>query len=219
MRVVIARCSVDYQGRLSAHLPSATRLIMVKADGCVAIHADGGAYKPLNWMNAPNRLVETDGVWTVTNTKGDSIRITIEEILSDSAWDLGIDPGLQKDGVEAHLQELLAANTTHLGDGMRLVRREYPTDIGPVDLLCRDSDGVAIAVEIKRRGEIDGVEQLTRYLEFLNRDPMLRPVRGMFVAQQVKPQAKVLANDRGISVVEVDYDELRGIESNELRLF
>ncbi|MEO6988781.1 MAG: endonuclease NucS [Aquihabitans sp.] len=219
MRVVIARCSVDYQGRLSAHLPTATRLIMVKADGCVAIHADGGAYKPLNWMNAPNRLVETDGVWTVTNTKGDSIRITIEEILSDSSWDLGVDPGLQKDGVEAHLQELLAANTTQLGDGMRLVRREYPTDIGPVDLLCRDADGVAIAVEIKRRGEIDGVEQLTRYLEFLNRDPMLRPVKGLFVAQQVKPQAKVLANDRGIGVVEVDYDELRGIESDELRLF
>lgn len=219
MRVVIARCSVDYQGRLSAHLPSATRLIMVKADGCVAIHADGGAYKPLNWMNAPNRLVETNDVWTVTNTKGDSIRITLEEILSDSSWDLGTDPGLQKDGVEAHLQALLAANTTRLGDGMRLVRREYPTDIGPVDLLCRDADGVAIAVEIKRRGEIDGVEQLTRYLEFLNRDPMLRPVRGMFVAQQVKPQAKVLANDRGIAVIEVDYDELRGIESNELRLF
>ena len=192
---------------------------MVKADGCVAIHADGGAYKPLNWMNAPNRLVEAEGVWTVTNTKGDSIRITIEEILSDSSWELGVDPGLQKDGVEAHLQELLAANTTRLGEGMRLVRREYPTDIGPVDLLCRDRDGVAIAVEIKRRGEIDGVEQLTRYLEFLNRDPMLRPVRGMFVAQQVKPQAKVLANDRGISVVEVDYDDLRGIESNELRLF
>lgn len=219
MRVVIARCSVDYQGRLSAHLPSAPRLIMVKADGCVAIHADGGAYKPLNWMNAPNRLVEEDGVWTVTNTKGDTIRITIEEILSDTSWELGVDPGLQKDGVEAHLQELLAANTTQLGDGMRLVRREYPTDIGPVDLLCRDADGVAIAVEIKRRGEIDGVEQLTRYLEFLNRDPMLRPVRGLFVAQQVKPQAKVLATDRGISVVEVDYDELRGIESNELRLF
>lgn len=219
MRVVIARCSVDYQGRLSAHLPSAVRLIMVKADGCVAIHADGGAYKPLNWMNAPNRLVEADGAWTVTNTKGDSIRITLEEIMSDSSWDLGIDPGLQKDGVEAHLQKLLAANTTRLGEGMRLVRREYPTDIGPVDLLCRDQDGVAIAVEIKRRGEIDGVEQLTRYLEFLNRDPMLRPVRGMFVAQQVKPQAKVLARDRDIAVVEVDYDELRGIESNELRLF
>ncbi|CAN5649032.1 endonuclease NucS [soil metagenome] len=219
MRVVIARCSVDYQGRLSAHLPLATRLIMVKADGCVAIHADGGAYKPLNWMNAPNRLTTEDGLWTVTNPKGETIRITLEEVVSDSSWDLGVDPGLQKDGVEAHLQELLAANCDRLGDGWRLVRREYPTDIGPVDLLCRDGEGGAIAVEIKRRGEIDGVEQLTRYLEFLNRDPMLRPVRGMFVAQQVKPQAKVLATDRGITWLEVDYDELRGIESNELRLF
>jgi len=219
MRVVIARCSVDYQGRLSAHLPMATRLIMVKADGCVAIHADGGAYKPLNWMNAPNRLVTDDDAWTVTNPKGETIRITMAEVMSDSSWDLGMDPGLQKDGVEAHLQELLAANCHTLGDGWRLVRREYPTDIGPVDLLCRDTDGVAIAVEIKRRGEIDGVEQLTRYLEFLNRDPMLRPVRGMFVAQQVKPQAKVLASDRGIAWLEVDYDELRGIESTELRLF
>ena len=219
MRVVIATCSVDYQGRLSAHLPMATRLLMVKADGCVAIHADGGAYKPLNWMNAPNRLEESDGLWTVTNPKGETLRITLDEVLSDSAWDLGVDPGLQKDGVEAHLQELLAANCDRLGDGFRLVRREYPTDIGPVDLLCRDADGVAIAVEIKRRGEIDGVEQLTRYLEFLNRDPMLRPVRGMFVAQQIKPQAKVLAKDRGIEWVEVDYDELRGLESNELRLF
>ncbi len=219
MRVVIARCSVDYQGRLSAHLPLATRLIMVKADGCVAIHADGGAYKPLNWMNAPNRLSTEVGLWTVTNSKGETIRITLEEVLSDSSWDLGVDPGLQKDGVEAHLQELLAANCDTLGDGWRLVRREYPTDIGPVDLLCRDSEGGAIAVEIKRRGDIDGVEQLTRYLEFLNRDPMLRPVRGMFVAQQVKPQARVLASDRGIGWLEVDYDELRGIESTELRLF
>ena len=219
MRVVIARCSVDYQGRLSAHLPLATRLIMVKADGCVAIHADGGAYKPLNWMNAPNRLVTDDDVWTVTNPKGETIRITLEEVISDSSWDLGVDPGLQKDGVEAHLQELLAANCHTMGDGWRLVRREYPTDIGPVDLLCRDVDGAAVAVEIKRRGEIDGVEQLTRYLEFLNRDPMLRPVRGLFVAQQVKPQAKVLATDRGIAWLEVDYDELRGIESSELRLF
>jgi RecB family endonuclease NucS len=219
MRLVIARCSVDYQGRLSAHLPMAVRLLMVKADGCVAIHADGGAYKPLNWMNAPNRLTEADGLWTVTNPKGETLWITIDEVLSDSAWELGVDPGLQKDGVEAHLQELLAANCERLGDGWRLVRREYPTDIGPVDLLCRDADGGAIAVEIKRRGEIDGVEQLTRYLEFLNRDPMLRPVRGMFVAQQIKPQAKVLATDRGITWVEVDYDELRGIESRELRLF
>jgi len=219
MRLVIARCSVDYQGRLSAHLPMATRLLMVKADGCVAIHADGGAYKPLNWMNAPNRLEEADGRWTVTNPKGETLWITLDEVLSDSAWELGQDPGLQKDGVEAHLQELLAANCERLGDGLRLVRREYPTDIGPVDLLLRDAQGVAVAVEIKRRGEIDGVEQLTRYLDFLNRDPMLRPVRGMFVAQQIKPQAKVLAKDRNIEWFEVDYDELRGLESRELRLF
>jgi endonuclease len=219
MRVVIARCSVDYQGRLSAHLPLATRLLMVKADGCVAIHADGGAYKPLNWMNAPNRLQEEEGSWTVTNPKGETLRITLEEVIADSQWELGVDPGLQKDGVEAHLQELLAANPAHIADGLRLVRREYPTDIGPVDLLCRTADGEAVAIEIKRRGEIDGVEQLTRYLEFLNRDPMLRPVRGMFVAQQIKPQAKVLARDRGIACQEVDYDQLRGLESHELRLF
>lgn len=219
MRVVIARCSVDYVGRLTSHLPLATRLLMVKADGCVAIHADGGAYKPLNWMNAPNRLVEEPGRWTVTNPKGEQLVISIDEVISDTAWELGIDPGLQKDGVEAHLQELLAANTDAMAPGMRLVRREFPTDIGPVDLLCKAADGTTVAIEVKRRGEIDGVEQLSRYLEFLNRDPMLRPVRGMFVAQQIKPQAKVLATDRSIEWLEVDYDELRGIESNELRLF
>src|SRR6476469_2752065 len=146
MRLVIARCSVDYEGRLSAHLPEALRLIMVKADGCVAIHADGGAYKPLNWMNAPNRRVEGDGVWTVTNPKGEVLTITLEEVLSDSAWELGVDPGLQKDGVEAHLQVLLAANTEQLEEGMVLVRREYPTDIGPVDLLCKGADGTTVAI-------------------------------------------------------------------------
>jgi RecB family endonuclease NucS len=191
---------------------------MVKADGCVAIHADGGAYKPLNWMNAPNRLSEEDGTWTVTNPKGERIVITFEEVLSDTAVEMGDDPGLVKDGVEAHLQELLAEHSERVLE-MRLVRREYPTDIGPVDLLCKAADGTTVAVEIKRRGEIDGVEQLTRYLEFLNRDPMLRPVRGMFVAQSIKPQARVLATDRDIAWLEVDYDELRGIESNELRLF
>jgi RecB family endonuclease NucS len=180
---------VDYEGRLTAHLPMAPRLIMVKADGCVAIHADGGAYKPLNWMNAPNTLVEGDGVWTVTSPKGEQLVITMEEILSDSAHELGVDPGLTKDG------------------------------IGPVDLLCRDAEGNAVAVEVKRRGEIDGVEQLTRYLERMDRDPSLRPVRGVFVAQVIKPQAKVLAASRGITCVEVDYDELRGIERNELKLF
>ena len=219
MRLVIARCSVDYAGRLTAHLPEATRLIMVKSDGCVAIHADGGAYKPLNWMNAPNRLVEGDGVWNVTNPKGETLTITLDEVLSDSAWDMGVDPGLQKDGVEAHLQELLAADPNSIADGLVLVRREFPTDIGPVDLMCRDEHGVAVAIEIKRRGEIDGVEQLARYLERLDRDPTLRPVRGIFVAQQIKPQAKVLADARGIVCVEVDYDELRGIESDILKLF
>jgi len=221
MRLVLARCTVDYEGRLNAHLPAALRLVMVKADGCVAIHADGGAYKPLNWMNAPNRLSvdEGAGIWTVTNVKGETLTITMHEIVNDIAHELGIDPGLQKDGVEAHLQELLAANPSAIATGLRLVRREYPTDIGPVDLLCRAVDGTTIAVEIKRRGEIDGVEQLTRYLEFLNRDPLLRPVHGMFVAQEIKPQAKVLAGTRSIGCVEVNYDELRGIESTELRLF
>jgi hypothetical protein len=201
---------------------------MVKADGCVAIHADGGAYKPLNWMTSPNTLAidgdpdDEDGaeaVWTVRNPAGEVLTITLHEVLSDVSHEMGVDPGLQKDGVEAHLQALLAADPTSMGDGLRLVRREYPTDIGPVDLLCRDADGVAVAVEVKRRGEIDGVEQLTRYLDFLNRDPMLRPVRGVFVAQEIKPQARVLAEDRGIGCVVVDYDELRGIRSNELKLF
>ena len=192
---------------------------MVKADGCVAIHADGGAYKPLNWMNAPNRLIEDGSEWRVVSPKGETLTITLHEVLSDTNWELGVDPGLIKDGVEAHIQELLANDPTSIAEGYRLVRREYPTDIGPVDLMCRDADGVAVAVEVKRRGEIDGVEQLTRYLEFLNRDPMLRPVRGVFVAQEIKPQAKVLATDRDIAWVEVDYDELRGIESPNLKLF
>ncbi len=219
MRLVIARCSVDYDGRLSAHLPEAVRLIMIKADGCVAIHADGGAYKPLNWMNAPNRLSEEDGVWTVVNPAGEKLIITIHELISDTAHELGHDPGLDKDGVEAHLQELLAASPEVLGDGFRLVRREYPTDIGPVDLLCRDADGIAIAVEVKRRGEIAGVEQLTRYLQFLNRDPVLAPVRGVFAAQVIRPQARALSADRGIECVEIDYDLLRGIEPDQAKLF
>ena len=219
MRLLIARCSIDYEGRLNAHLPEAVRLLMVKADGCVAVHADGGAYKPLNWMNAPNRLVEEEGRWTVTNPKGERLVITLHEVLSDANHELGVDPGLRKDGVEAHLQELLAATPATIEPGLSLVRREYPTDIGPVDLLCKDAEGRTVAVEVKRRGEIDGVEQLTRYLEFLNRNPLLRPVRGVFVAQEVRPQARVLATDRSIRWVEVDYDELRGIESSELKLF
>ncbi len=219
MRLVIAVCSVDYEGRLSAHLPRARRLIMVKADGCVAVHADGGAYKPLNWMNAPNRLVESEGEWVVTSPKGERLVIRIDEVLADTTHELGLDPGLQKDGVEAHLQELLAADPEAIGPGMLLVRREYPTDIGPVDLVCRDATGQAVAIEVKRRGEIDGVEQLTRYLDFLNRDPTLRPVRGVFVAQEIKPQAKVVAAARDIACVEVDYDELRGVEARQSRLF
>jgi endonuclease len=219
MRLVIARCSVDYAGRLSAHLPMATRLIMVKADGCVAIHADGGAYKPLNWMNAPNHLVEGDGEWTVTNPKGETLTITIDEVVSDTAHELGVDPGLTKDGVEAHLQELLAENCAAMAAGLSLVRREYPTEIGPVDIMCRDADGRMVAIEVKRRGEIDGVEQLTRYLTLLRADPALADVRGIFVAQQIKPQARTLAATRDIECVEVDYDELRGIESDVLRLF
>jgi len=219
VRLVIARCSVTYEGRLNAFLPIADRLLMVKADGCVAIHADGGAYKPLNWMNAPNRLEEDAKRWIVSNTKGETLTIDIEEILSDLTVELGDDPGLTKDGVEAHLQELLAAHPGEIEPDLELVRREYPTDIGPVDLLCRDTDGTAVAIEIKRRGEIDGVEQLTRYLARLELDPMLRPIRGVFVAQQIKPQARVLAESRGIGWVEVDYDALRGIESDELKLF
>ena len=215
----MARCAVDYEGRLSAHLPMATRLIMVKQDGCVAIHADGGAYKPLNWMNAPNRLVEGADEWTVTNPKGEQLVITIESIISDTDHELGLDPGLQKDGVEAHLQELLAAACDRLEAGMVLVRREHRTEIGPVDLLCRDAQGRAVAVEIKRQGGIDGVEQLARYLEFLERDPALRPVRGMFVAQVIKPQARALATERGIACVEVDYNDLRGIERAQISLF
>ncbi|WP_031074260.1 endonuclease NucS [Streptomyces sp. NRRL WC-3742] len=219
MRLVIARCSVDYAGRLSAHLPSATRLILVKADGSVSIHADDRAYKPLNWMSPPCVLKEADGVWTVENKAGEKLIITLEEVQHDSSHELGVDPGLIKDGVEAHLQELLADRMEVLGAGWSLIRREYPTAIGPVDILCRDSDGATVAVEIKRRGEIDGVEQLTRYLELLNRDPLLAPVKGIFAAQEIKPQARVLATDRGIGCVVLDYDELRGIDDDKLKLF
>jgi len=219
MRLVIARCEVDYSGRLSAHLPMATRLIMVKADGCLAVHADGGAYKPLNWMNAPNHVEENEDGWRVTNSAGETLVIRIEEILADVDYDMGIDPGLSKDGVEANLQQLLAASPQALEEGLTLLRREYPTDIGPVDLLCRDADGQVVAVEVKRKGEIDGVEQLARYLERLNRDPALAPVRGILAAQSIKPQARTLAGERGITCIEVDYDELRGIEGNALRLF
>ncbi len=206
-------------GRLTAHLPSALRLLIVKADSSVLVHSDGGSYKPLNWMSPPCRLEEAPGSWRVISKGGEELRITVEEILHDSSHELGVDPGLVKDGVEAHLQELLAAQVHVLGDGWRLVRREFPTAIGPVDLMCRDAGSAAIAVEIKRRGDIDGVEQLTRYLDLLNRDPLLAPVRGVFAAQEIKPQAKVLAEDRGIRCVTLDYDALRGAEDGSLRLF
>jgi len=221
---VVARCQVDYAGRLTAHLPMATRVLMIKADGSVLIHSDGGSYKPLNWMSPPCSVREgttEDGQveWVVTGKSDDTLRILIEDVQHDSAHDLGVDPGLQKDGVEKHLQELLAAHPAALRDGLTLVRREYPTAIGPVDLMCRDTDGASVAVEIKRRGEIDGVEQLTRYLELLNRDPLLAPVRGIFAAQEIKPQARVLATDRGIACAVVDYDALRGLDDPSHRLF
>ncbi|WP_016907366.1 endonuclease NucS [Streptomyces xiaopingdaonensis] len=219
MRLVIARCSVDYAGRLTAHLPSAPRLILVKADGSVSVHADDRAYKPLNWMSPPCALKETEDRWTVENKAGEKLVITMEEVLHDSSHELGVDPGLVKDGVEAHLQKLLADRMETLGEGWTLVRREYPTAIGPVDILGRDADGGTVAVEIKRRGEIDGVEQLTRYLELLNRDPHLAPVRGVFAAQEIKPQARVLATDRGIDCAVLDYEALRGIDDDKLRLF
>jgi RecB family endonuclease NucS len=223
MRLVIARCTVDYVGRLTAHLPSARRLLLLKADGSVSVHADDRAYKPLNWMSPPCRLAEEAGgefpVWVVANKTGDQLRITIEEIEHDSSHELGIDPGLVKDGVEAQLQVLLAEHVELLGEGYSLVRREYMTAIGPVDLLCRDEQGRSVAVEIKRRGEIDGVAQLTRYLELLNRDTLLAPVSGVFAAQQIKPQARTLATDRGIRCLTLDYDAMRGMGSDEYRLF
>jgi RecB family endonuclease NucS len=219
VRLVIARCSVDYAGRLSAHLPFATRVIMVKADGSVSVHSDTGSYKPLNWMSPPCRLTEEPGRWVVTGKSGETLTIEIAELISDSTFDLGADPGLVKDGVESHLQELLSVQLAVLGAGWRLVRREFPTAIGPVDLMCRDSAGVSVAVEIKRRGEIDGVEQLTRYLELLNRDPLLAPVRGVFAAQEIRPQARVLAEDRGIRCVTLDYESMRGLDDGALRLF
>ncbi|EFG80685.1 hypothetical protein HMPREF0281_02050 [Corynebacterium ammoniagenes DSM 20306] len=208
----------------------ADRLLLLKADGSVSVHADDRAYKPLNWMTPPCTLEESeikdiDGehtgeyLWLVENKKGDQLRITIEEIHQDIEVELGEDPGLVKDGVEAHLQELLAEHITTLGKGYTLVRREYPTAIGPVDIMAQDAAKGYVAVEIKRRGDIDGVEQLTRYLELLNRDDLLAPVTGVFAAQEIKPQARTLAEDRGIRCVILDYQELRGIESNELRLF
>ncbi|MBO0608183.1 endonuclease NucS [Myceligenerans salitolerans] len=231
MRLVVADCSARYTGRLTAHLPLATRLIVVKADGSVLLHSDGGSYKPLNWMSPPCTLTEAvpgaeaaergvEQVWTVQHKKSDDrLEIDLHTVHHDSAHDLGVDPGLVKDGVEAHLQELLAEQIGLLGEGSTLIRREYMTAIGPVDILARDPRGATVAVEIKRRGEIDGVEQLTRYLELLNRDPLLAPVRGVFAAQEIKPQARVLAVDRGMECLTLDYDAMRGVDDLESRLF
>ncbi len=231
MRLVIARCSVDYLGRLTAHLPLATRLLLLKSDGSLLVHSDGGSYKPLNWMSppcalavsSPSALENEHGIqqlWTVVQTKtADQLVVRIHEVLHDSSHELGQDPGLVKDGVEAQLQRLLAEQVTQLGAGFTLVRREYMTAIGPVDLLCRDSAGQSVAVEIKRRGEIDGVEQLTRYLELMNRDPLLAPVSGIFAAQEIKPQARTLATDRGIRCVQLDYAAMSGTDDPGSRLF
>jgi RecB family endonuclease NucS len=229
--LVIARCQVDYAGRLTAHLPMAKRLILIKSDGSVSIHADDRAYKPLNWMSPPCTFTEYAAadpaataeqqtvVWEVRGRDGDTLQISIAEVFHDSSHELGVDPGLQKDGVEAHLQALLAEHPETLGAGLSLVTREHLTPIGPVDLLCRDVSGGYVAVEVKRRGEIDGVEQLSRYLDLLRRDPLLGGVRGIFAAQQIKPQAKVLATDRGITCVTIDYDALRGMDDGTDRLF
>jgi len=231
VRLVIAQCSVDYAGRLSAHLPLATRLLMVKSDGSLLVHSDGGSYKPLNWMSPPCSLAVTEpdelqaeagvtALWTVTHAKtADQLIVSIYEVLHDSAHELGVDPGLIKDGVEAHLQKLLAEHIHLLGDGHTLVRREYMTAIGPVDILARDASGASVAVELKRRGDIDGVEQLTRYLELMNRDPHLAPVVGVFAAQQIKPQARMLAEDRGIRCLVLDYDAMRGLDDTASKLF
>lgn len=219
MRLLVARCSARYEGRLSSTLTSAVRLIMIKADGCVAIHADTGAYKPVNWMNAPNTLIEEDGRLVAVNPRGERLTIELEEVLDDRTVEMDVERGLELDGVERELQELIAAHPGHLEPGMTTVRREFPTDLGPVDLLCRDAEGGAVAVEIKRIGEIAGVEQLSRYLERLQRDPMLAPVRGVLAATEVRPQARVLARSRGIGWVEVDVESLRGEADPMPRLF
>lgn len=230
MRLILTHCTVDYVGRLESHLEPADRLIIVKNDGSVSVHADDRAYKPLNWMSPPCTLKEmeieaADGedtgekLWVVESKKGEQLRITLHEVYEDISRDLGVDPGLEKDGVEAYLQQLLAEHVETLGAGYSLVRREYPTPIGPVDLLCRNADGETVAVEVKRRGGIDGVEQLTRYVELLNRDELLSPVHGVFAAQQIKPQARTLAEDRGFRCVVLDYQAMRGIPSDKLTLF
>jgi RecB family endonuclease NucS len=222
MRLVVARCEVSYTGRLSAHLPVSTRLLMLKSDGSVLVHADAGGYKPLNWMTPPT-VVEEDGERIVVRKRAgkteDRLEIRLHEVLSDVSHDMGEAAALEKDGVERHLQEELAAQPEALADGLRLVKREWPTDVGPVDLMCRDVDDGWIAVEIKRVGTIDAVEQLSRYLDCIRVDPARTACRGILVAQSIKPQAVALAESRGIGCVEVDLELLRGEREAELTLF
>ena len=225
MRLIVARCEVRYCGRLNALLPEALRLIMLKADGSVLIHADAGGYKPLNWMTPPTVIEESDGRIVVRKrgqAQGDRLEIAIAEMLSDVTHDMDSpdeDTALSKDGVEAHLQELLAERPAWCGEGLRLVRREWPTDIGPVDLMCRDAQDEWVAVEIKRVAGIEAVEQLTRYLERIRLDPAFASCRGVLAAQTIKPQACVLAAARGIECVEVDLAVLRGEREPDLKLF
>ena len=219
MRLLVARCSVTYEGRLGARLGPALRLVLCKADGSIAIHSDAKAYKPLNWMNPPCTIDESDGEIVARTPKGETLRIELHEIVHDTTLELGDDRGLEKDGVEAELQQLIAARVAALREGLTLIRREYPTDIGPVDLLCRDGDGRAVVVEVKRVGEIAGVDQLLRYQERLDRDAAVRPHVGLFVAQQIKPQARVYAESKGVDCIVVDLARLRGDVDPDLRLF
>jgi endonuclease len=223
VRLIVARCEVRYSGRLSTVLPLALRLLMIKSDGSVMVHADAGGYKPLNWMTPPTVVEETEDGLVVRKVKGDDrLDIRIEEVLSDVEHDMGTPAGadgLEKDGVEADLQELLAAAPQWCGEGFRLVRREWATDIGPVDLMCRDPDDGWVAVEIKRVGTIEAVEQLTRYLERIRRDPAMAGCRGVLAAQAIKPQARTLAEARDIACVEVDLALLRGEREPDLTLF
>jgi RecB family endonuclease NucS len=219
MRLLVAHCSVAYEGRLGAYLAPGTRLVMMKSDGSIAIHSDSKAYKPLNWMSPPCQIIERDETIVATNSKGETLEITLHEVLHDTSIELGDDPGLEKDGVEAELQQLLAARVAALREDFVLVRREFPTDIGPIDLLCRDGDGRAVVIEVKRVAEIAGVEQLLRYQERLDRDPQFSPTAGMLVAQQFKPQARVYAQSKGVACVEIDLARLRGDVDPDLKLF
>ena len=234
MRIIVADCSAEYSGRLNAFLPLAKRVLLIKADNSLLIFSELGSYKPLNWMASPCTITDItpdyadddpatevpQKVIRATATKStDILEVTLQHIYSDETYDLGEDPGLIKDGVEDHLQRYLAEQIERIGEGATLVRREYPTAIGPVDIMAIDGSGVHVAIEIKRHGGIDGVEQLTRYCELLNRDPLLAPVRGIFAAQTITPQARTLATDRGFECLLLDYDEMRGVEDDSLRLF